>query len=329
MSTMNAENLLQSGPSTPPPSPGVMARLSALPRLETACVAAVAAALAWAYAPDLAAMYDVWVREPDYTHGFLVLPIALFIFWRRWPGTEVTPTPWWPAWTLVVVGLASRAWFLERGSSWLESATLLLVVVGLAMARLGPKVILKTWPAFAFLIFLYPLPPQVNAGLAQPLQSLATTCACFLLRLTGLWVMPEGNVIMVGGERLEVAAACNGLSMLMSLAATVCATASLVPMANWKRLVLLPSIIPIALGSNVLRIAATAWCYYKFGSEVGSKYAHDAAGWLMMPTAMILVGLELALMSWLVVESDPNEERFSLVSMREKPENGQAGGGRR
>ncbi len=102
-----------------------------------------------------------------------------------------------------------------------------------------------------------------------------------------------------------MAEACNGLSMLMSLAATVSATASLVPMANWKRLVLLPSIIPIALGSNVLRIAGTAWCYYRFGADVGSKYAHDAAGWLMMPTAMILVALELGLMSWLVVESDP------------------------
>jgi exosortase/archaeosortase family protein len=128
---------------------------------------------------------------------------------------------------------------------------------------------------------------------------------------------------MIGNERLEVAAACNGLSMLMSLAATISATASLVPMANWKRLLLLPSIIPIALGSNVLRIAATAWCYYKFGSVVGSKYAHDWAGWLMMPTAMLLVWLELSILSWLVVETDvaaPSTDRLGL---------GRIGGGRK
>ena len=321
---MNAEDPVPI--AAPPPTPSDPAparggsRWADVPKVEAACLAAVVASLAWAYAPDLKALYDVWVREPDYTHGFLVLPIALFILWRRWPGAEARPTPWWPAWLMVVAALGLRAWFLERGSSWLESATLLPVIVGLALARTGPNVMLKTWPAFAFLIFLYPLPPQVNAALAQPLQSLATTCACFLLRLTGLWVMPEGNVIMVGNERLEVAAACNGLSMLMSLAATVSATASLVPMANWKRLVLLPSIIPIALGSNVLRIAATAWCYYKFGSEAGSKYAHDAAGWLMMPTAMVLVGLELALMSWLVVESDPVQDgKLSLVRMVAEP----------
>jgi exosortase len=314
---MNADDRIDETPpgtggvpsaSTETPPPKVGHRFSDLPKVDLFGIVAVAAGLAWAYAPNFVGFYNVWSNEPDYTHGFLVLPIALFILWKRWPEAEdARPVFYRPAWLLVLAGLGLRAWFGERGQLWLESSTLLLTVVGLAMARLGPRMMARVWPAFAFLIFLYPLPPQVNTALAQPLQSLATTCACALLRLTGLWVMPEGNVIMVGNEKLEVAAACNGLSMLMSLAATVSATASLLPMANWKRFVLLPSIIPIALGSNVLRIAATAWCYYKFGSEVGSRYAHDAAGWLMMPTAMVLVGLELALMSWLVVESDDSE----------------------
>ncbi len=272
---------------------------------EVAGLVAVAAVLGWSYGPNIASLVRTWNREPDYSHGFLVLPIALLILWKTWPrDSRSAPRPWAPAWLLVVAALAARTWFHEKGSNWSESATLLPIVAGLGLARIGWRAMLKTWPAFAFLIFLFPLPPQINTALSQPLQSLATWCACALLKLTGLWVMPEGNVILVGNERLEVAAACNGLSMLMSLAATVAAAASLVPMANWKRVLLLPSIIPIALGSNVLRIAATAWCYHKFGAEVGSKYAHDLAGWLMMPTAMILVGLELAIMSWLIVESE-------------------------
>jgi exosortase len=208
---------------------------------------------------------------------------------------------------VVLLGLAARAFFHERGNTWNESATLLVVVAGLALARLGWRTMRKVWPAVAVLVFLYPLPPQINSALSQPLQSLATTLSCGLLRLTGLWVMPEGNVILVGNQRLEVAVACNGLSMLMSLAATVAATASLVPMASWKRVVLLPSIIPIALASNVLRIAATAWCYYLFGAKVGSEYAHDLAGWLMMPMAMLLVALELGVMSWLIIETEEIE----------------------
>jgi exosortase len=292
----------------PPAAPPI--RWGAARPVDVASLAVVAAVLGWSYAPSISSLVRTWNREPDYSHGFLVIPIALVILWKTWPtDPESAPRPWLPAWLLVIGALAGRSLFHEWGQNWSESATMLAVIVGLGLARLGWRAFLRTWPAFAFLIFLFPLPPQINTALSQPLQSLATWCACALLRLTGLWVMPEGNVILVGNERLEVAAACNGLSMLMSLAATVAATASLVPMANWKRVILLPSIIPIALGSNVLRITATAWCYHKFGAEVGSKYAHDAAGWLMMPTAMVLVGLELAIMSWLVVESEESGYR--------------------
>jgi exosortase len=290
-------------------------RWSDLTPVDVVSLVAVIVALGWAYTPNFEFLYQAW-QQPDYTHGFLVLPIALVIFWKRWPWSgELRPTPWLPGWLLVVAALAARLVFHERGQNWSEAATLLPVVVGLALARIGWRIMLRIWPAFAFLIFLYPLPPQLNTALSQPLQSLATYCACGLLRLTGLWVMPEGNVILVGNERLEVAAACNGLSMLMSLAATVAAAASLVPMANWKRLILLPSIIPIALGSNVLRIAATAWCYYEFGAEVGQNYVHDWAGWLMMPTAMALVGLELLIMSWLIIEAEEVERTTDRLGL--------------
>ena len=266
----------------------------------------VLATLGWAYEPNLLSLFRTWMNEPDYTHGLLVLPIALVILWNRWPSREddIEPTGWWPGWVLVAGSLLARLYFHEQGKNWMESATLLPVVVGLGLTRLGLPIMLRVWPAFAFLIFLFPLPPQLNSALSQPLQSLATTCSCALLKLTGLWVMPEGNVILVGNDRLEVATACNGLSMLMSLAATVAAAASLIPMAGGKRLVLLGSIIPIALLSNILRISATAWCFYHLGAKIGHDYAHDWAGYLMMPVAMLLVGLELLLMNWLIVESE-------------------------
>jgi exosortase len=133
---------------------------------------------------------------------------------------------------------------------------------------------------------------------------MACLSSAALLRLLGLWVMDEGNILIVGGETLEVAAACNGLAMLMSLAATITATIILVPMANWKRVILLLSVVPIALLCNVLRISGTAWAYHLLGSVQGEKIAHDVAGWLMMPLALVLVLLELAWLSWLVTEEE-------------------------
>jgi exosortase len=301
-------NAVMPGTATPESAPTADRRAGwdwrAIPPLDAACAAVVALALGFAYWPNLVSLYHVWDTQPDYSHGFLVLPIALAILYRRWPVDAADrPRVWLPALAALVAVLGARAWLYQRGSHWTETATILPAIAALGLARLGWRTMRATWPAFAYLLFWLPLPPQINSSLSQPLQSIATWASCRVLRMTGLWVMPEGNVIVIGGQRLEVAAACNGLSMLMSLAAAVAATAAIVAMAPVKRLVLLATIIPIALLSNVLRISATAWCYYWFGAEVGSKYAHDAAGWLMMPTAMAFVGLELLAMSWIVVET--------------------------
>ena len=264
-------------------------------------LAAVAAALGWAYAPNLASLVRIWSDHPDYSHGFLVGPVALLVLWRRRADLDVgslSPTAW--GWVLVAASLALRAYGFEAGREWTEDATLLPVLAGLVLALGGWRAFRWAAPALAYLVFALPLPTRVNALLCLPLQRLAALGSRSILRLSGLWVMTEGNVLVFGSHRLEVAVACNGLSMLMTLAATVSAMILLVPMAAWKRWVLLASIIPVAVLSNVLRIVATAWCYDRFGAEVGRAYAHDAAGWLMMPTALVLVGLELAWLSWLI-----------------------------
>ena len=86
-------------------------------------------------------------------------------------------------------------------------------------------------------------------------------------------------------ERLDVALACNGLRMLMTMAATVTATVILLPLPKWKRITLLLSIVPIALVSNMARIVATGWAYYMFEGPTAKHWVHDCAGWLMMPLA--------------------------------------------
>ena len=151
---------------------------------------------------------------------------------------------------------------------------------------------------------MFPLPPRINELLALPLQTLATRGSNQLLGMTGLWVIAEGNVLFINDQPLEVAEACNGLSMLMTLAATVVAAILLVPMSPWKRVVAALSAVPIALGCNILRIMMTAWCYQKYGAKIGGPFAHTLAGWLMMPMALVFVGLELAILSWMVVEEE-------------------------
>lgn len=290
--------------------------------------AAVAAALAASYAPNFRDLMGKWDADPNYSHGYLVVPIALAIAWQR--RGDLRPerlAPRWQGWAALLAVLAARVWLFERNEIWTESATIPLAAASLALALGGWHLLRWAAPALAFLFFMLPLPGSVSIRLGGPLQELATWGSTGLLQLLGLPVLAEGNVILVGVHRLEVERACNGLSMIMAFVTLIAATTILSrSRPRWERVVLVLSTIPIALVSNILRIALTAWAYYQFGPDrvvfpgwfpllkgwTVDRFAHDTAGWAMMPIALALAMLELKVMSWLVVAEEV-EARPRLV----------------
>jgi exosortase len=269
------------------------------------------AALGWAYWPNFQYLYSIWDFEPNYSHGKLVIPIALVILWQRLADTKVRWTvsrgPWW-SWVVLVLILAARILAYENYSLWMETATFVPAVACLMLTLGGWPLLQRGWPAVVFLLFMLPLPQSANSMVSLPLQRVATLGSVFVMQLTGLLARAEGNVILVdlahNPKQLEVALACNGLSMLMTLAATVTATVILIPLPAWKRLVVLASALPIALVSNIIRIVATGWCYHLIQGEKAKEYAHDWSGLLMMPLALVLVGVEVLVLSWLAADSE-------------------------
>jgi exosortase len=289
-------------------------------------VAAVALALGLAYASNLRDLYMTWAYDQNYSHGFLIIPISLYIFWRRLSLTEPAPLPsaalprWW-GWIFLVAVLATRAVAYEFSLQWVETATIVPAVACLVWTFGGWPLLRAVWPAIAFLVFMLPLPPTINNLVALPLQRIAATGSCFLLQLSHQWAIQEGNIINLstphGMEKLDVAFVCSGLRMLMTLAATVTATMMLIPLPNWKRIVLLVSAVPIAILSNMIRIVVTGWCYYLFPGARGKQLAHDWVGYVIpMALALLLVGLELVILSWLVPQADePGDDGKAILPM--------------
>jgi exosortase len=273
------------------------------------------AVLGWAYWPNFQYLYSIWDREPNYSHGKLVIPIALVILWQRLSDTKVRWTvgrgPWW-SWVVLVLILAVRILAFENYNLWLETATFVPAAACLMLTLGGWPLLKRGWPAVVFLLFMLPLPQFANNMISLPLQRIATLGSVFVMQLTGLMARAEGNVILVdiahNPKPLEVALACNGLSMLMTLAATVTATVILIPLPTWKRFVVLASALPIALVSNIIRIVATGWCYHLIQGEKAKELAHDWSGYLMMPLALVLVGVEVLVLSWLAADSEAAAE---------------------
>ena len=115
--------------------------------------------------------------------------------------------------------------------------TIPFVVASLALALGGWHLLRVSLPAIGFLFFMYPLPPSINFT-AWPSRCRAWRPggASALLQASGVPAIAEGNVIVVGSEQLEVARACNGLSMLLSFVTLITATVILVQRPLWERM---------------------------------------------------------------------------------------------
>lgn len=272
----------------------------------------MAVAVGFAYGPNFAGLIYDWEHNASYSHGFLIIPFALYILWqRRERMPAIDPTVVRPAgWLLLIVVLIGRAYLYELNQQWVETTTLIGVLAALTIIFGGIRLLAWSLPGLCFLVFMFPLPPTINGFLAGPLQWLATQGSAILLQGGGLPVLTVGNVLIFGQNELEVAQACNGLSMLQTFVALIVAVTLLTDRPTWEKIVLLISVVPIALLSNIIRIAVTVWCYHWFGPKAKvfgwtvEDLGHDAAGWAMMPIALVFVGLELRIMSWLIVEEE-------------------------
>ncbi|HTN74704.1 MAG TPA: exosortase/archaeosortase family protein, partial [Pirellulaceae bacterium] len=112
-----------------------------------------------------------------------------------------------------------------------------------------------------------------------------------------------GNVILLGEHTLEVEQACAGLRIFMGIGAVAFAWAVASTEGWLHRAILLGSALPVAISANILRIVGTALCFVYGSQSFATAVAHDAAGWLMVPLAMLLIACIAWYLKRLIVET--------------------------
>ena len=271
-----------------------------------AAIAVTCAALAWAYWPAGEEMVRRWLRDPQYSHGFLVPVFAAFVLWARRGTLPAAPLAgsWWglPFLTLAAAVRLAGAYFYFP---WLDGWSLVPCLVGLCLLLGGGPALRWFWPAVALLLFMLPAPYQVEVMVTHPLQRLATDVSTYTVQMLGYPALAEGNVILIGDLRIGVLEACSGLGMLYTFFALSTAVALVIARPLGDRLFIFLSAVPVAVLMNVLRCTVTAVLHVVAGSAVANAVFHDLAGWLMMPLALAVLWLELKVLDRLFVEPPP------------------------
>ncbi|MEL6110478.1 MAG: exosortase/archaeosortase family protein, partial [Planctomycetota bacterium] len=185
---------------------------------------------AWAYWPVMWSIQDSWQREQDYSHGYLVLPLAAYFLWlRRASLPELSSGLAWGGIGLIAASVSLRclgaAIYVDALVGW----SIPLWVAGVCWLLFGRQVTWWATPAIAFLFFMIPLPYVIEHSLSQPLQAASTTISSFALQCCYLPAVSEGNTILLGEQRLEVERACSGLRIFFGITALAYAILTIAP----------------------------------------------------------------------------------------------------
>jgi len=261
----------------------------------TACLIAAAIGV---FAPILYYMALHWRQVPDYSHGFLVAPLAVYFAWERRARLHRTPIePSW--WGLLPLALGSLALTIGRlGVELMAMRTaFVLTLIGLVILVLGRAVFRVLAFPLLFLFLMVPLPQSLVNVVAFPLQLVAADLAVNGLHALGIPALREGNIIhLARSQPLFVAEACSGLRSLMALGTLAVVFAYFFRKSAAERTLIVLSAIPIAIFVNAFRVGLTGYLTHTFGPQAAEGAIHQTEGFFTFGLAFALLLLE----AWLL-----------------------------
>ena len=252
------------------------------------------------YAPILGNMVSQWSKDHDYSHGFLIAPLALWFAWERVP--KLRRVEFSGSW-LGVIPLAMGTLTLLIGRLGIEVTNMrisfVFFVIGLVLLLLGRQAFRILAVPQGSLFLMVPLPRSVVNMVVFPLQLYATDFAVNVLYLLRVPALREGNIIHLANTQLFVAEACSGLRSLTALITLGVIFAYFFRKSTVERIIIVLSAIPIAILVNAFRVALTGVLTYHLGEEAASGWIHQTEGLFTFGIAFLLLLLEAWLLSLL------------------------------
>lgn len=269
---------------------------------ELTVLAMAATSLVVLYFDVLVKLVDAWTNDGNYSHGFLIVPLAGYFAWERRDRLSRAVTKSSFLGLIVVVGsLAVLVVGILGSELFLTRISLLGAIGGSLLFLFGWQVIRILAFPLGILLLMVPLPAIIFNQITFPLQLWASEFGEFVLNTSRIPVLREGNVLILANTTLEVAEACSGIRSLISLLTLGIVFGYFTDSRQTVRTLIALSTIPIAIFANGVRVAGTGIAAHYFGSAAAEGFFHEFSGWLLFLVAFAL----LALAQRIIISSIP------------------------
>lgn len=245
----------------------------------------------YVYFPILSHMYYTWRTNPDYSHGLVVVPLALYFAYGKTPQLRRAKLEgsWWGV-AVLAAGVGSVCIGELGGLLTALRSGYVLTLMGLVLLLAGQRVFKILLFPMMFLFLMVPLPQSLVNIIAFPLQLVAAGWAVGSLQSFGIPALLEGNIIHLAHTQLFVAEACSGLRSLMALLTLGVVLAQFFRAGRIvQQSILVASAIPIAIVVNAVRVSLTGVLTHNFGREAATGMIHEFQGMITFSMAFVLL----------------------------------------
>jgi exosortase A len=234
-------------------------------------------------------MVSIWARSDTFAHGFLILPISIWLVWiQRDLLFTVSPEP--APWVAVLLFPISLGWLL----AWLVDVLVVQQLAMVAMLVVGSWAILGHQLArvLAFpLLFLFFAVPM-GEGLIAPMMDFTAYSTVWMIQQTGIPVYKEGLYFTLPSGRWSVVEACSGVRYIIASVTVGALFAYLTYVSLWRRVLFLiiSAIVPVF--ANTVRAFIIVMLGHYSDMKIATGADHLIYGW-------VFFGLVIFLLFWL------------------------------
>lgn len=241
------------------------------------------------YAGTFESLMARWLNEPDYSYGFIIPAVSVFLIWQQREALqELHFKPSLAALPLLIMGLLMAGFGITGAIPTVARISIPLVLLSSAAFCLGWRHFKRLAFPLGFLVFMIPLPAQIQGQILPLLQNVATWLGTTFLSVLGYTSYSSGNVVFIGGQPLNVAEACSGLRYIFPLVGVGAIYSYLFEEFWWKRIVNVLMAIPIAVLMNGIRIAATGIGIDLWGVSAAIGFSHDVEAYFVFIAAFYI-----------------------------------------
>lgn len=245
-----------------------------------------------AYWVPLTSMFNTWMKNEDYSYGFLIPLLSIYLIWdMRARLKGIRPESSWAILPVLVLLVLLSVYGILGSSGNISMPLIPVLIIGFTAFCFGIGTLRRLILPLGLLFFMVPIPAVIERTIGMYLKVVSSELGGLIIRLCNISVHVSGNIIDLGVTQLQVADACNGLRYVFPLLALGILYSYFFERTPWKRLFCVISTVPIAVAINAFRIGLTGILTVKYGPEAAEGFFHGFSGWIMFVAAFCLLFL--------------------------------------